>query len=169
MSARGAIAAKAAFDFKTWIMGLAHAKGIKHGNDLSAALYGRDSRGKPRSSGKVSMFLQGKHNPREETFARFASVLDVPTDEVRRRFKAVHAAINAAPEQPALALVREAAPPTPPPPRAAPLDQFSLVIDHGGTATLRLNLVGVPVGAALQAMAALTGAGLLKTGADKDE
>lgn len=49
---------------------------------------------------------------------------------------------------------------------ATPADQFSLVIDHRGLATLRVNLLDVPMAVAMQAMAALTGAGLLSV---KDE
>jgi hypothetical protein len=53
-------------------------------------------------------------------------------------------------------------------PRSKPLPpsgpQFSLMVDQQGRATLRLNLLEMPMAVAMRAMAALTVAGLLPAG-----
>ena len=83
---------------------------------------------------------------------RFALVLDMPVAELAALQGASYDLPAA--HKPAAAPEREQ--------RAEP-DQFSLVVDARGRATLRLNLVDVPMERAMRAMGALTSAGLLGT------
>lgn len=57
-------------------------------------------------------------------------------------------------------------PPVPAPPPPAELDQFALVVGQDGRATLRLNLVNIPMKDALRTLHSLTAAGILRSDDD---
>lgn len=110
-------------------------------------VYGFNEAGKARGN-NVLPVLRGKERPRPQTLELYSEKLGVSVEQL-------------------IAMRTVAAEPTPPRTTrqaAAPGEQFSLVIDQAGRATLRLNMVDVPMEVAFRAMQALTGAGLLTTG-----
>jgi transcriptional regulator with XRE-family HTH domain len=142
--------------------------------ELCRRMYGVDERGKTRNTGKVSTLLQGKSRPQEVTMAKLAECLGMELEALRTlRAKSEM-------ESPALLTLEAPTPKTkkpkkpgyypdqraplpPPPPPQAP-DQFALIVSQTGRATLRLNMIDVPMQDAMRAMAALTSAGILQTG-----
>lgn len=121
--------------------------------DFILAVYGKGEPGGKVKGSAAYRLLGGKGGVQRGTLKRWAPVLGVTVEQLED--------------------MAEAPLPTPPPPprsvRAEPArsaadpDQFSLVVDARGRATLRLNLVDVPMERAMRAMGALTSAGLLST------
>jgi transcriptional regulator with XRE-family HTH domain len=126
--------------------------------ELARRLFGTDPKtNKPKSSGKVYKWLRGAALPTARTRARIEEALELTPGT--------------------LTLPDGSAPPPPPrppklkllPPGSKPVeldrrpDQFSLVIDAEGSATLKLHLAGLPMGTAMRALGALTSIGILTT------
>ena len=142
-----------------------HAAMVKRGmksSEIARAVYGEDSKGFASGTGKMGEIVRGRNRPSDPTLPKFADALGLEIEpliamrDAMPRYHNVAARKNEKPQAKALP-----APPLPAPSRADEPPQFSLVIDQAGQATLRLNLVGVPMRTALQAMGALTAAGLL--------
>lgn len=147
-------------------------RGMSKG-DFLRAVYGRDDGGKTKGAGSLYNVLNGSGNMTQATLERWCTALNIETSEllnlydlpappdlpepvaiVKKKAPAAKKAVAGLP-------VRPPPPPPPPPPPAAADDQFSLVISHSGRASLRLNLLDIPMQDAMKAMGALTAAGIL--------
>jgi transcriptional regulator with XRE-family HTH domain len=142
-----------------------------HGFTTSAfcrKVYGQSREGKPKGSGQLYPALNGSGAVTERSLIRWAAALNVPVGKLMalrdRPSDPTGAPTGKGAVSPAVTPAAKPREPAIVTPAAKPSgqEQFSLVIDQGGTATLRLNLVGVPMGTAMRAMSALTGAGLIK-------
>jgi hypothetical protein len=147
-------------------------------SDFQRALYGADGKGKPRGAGNLYPVLNGSNRLSDGMLEKWASVLAVPAAELEALREKAGVTRNTAyvpvakvpakvlalkapkPETPLSPARMAAALSIPDLPKAGP-PQFSLVVDQQGMATLRLNLVDIPMGKAMQAMQALMGAGLI--------
>jgi transcriptional regulator with XRE-family HTH domain len=167
-----ALHAQAASALGQKVVGLLKERGMTR-SQFCLAVNGLDRRGKPAASGHFSQIVNGKARLSSKSAEKWAPVLGVTAEEllaIQNRHVTVatpapkdkRAPLRASPSPATMAAALQIEPPKPPP--GPP--QFSLVIDQQGMATLRLNLVDVPMSKAMQAMAALTGAGIIAAGSD---
>jgi hypothetical protein len=149
-------------------------------NDFAIAVWGLDANGKASRSGHCSQILSGKNRATDKALTEMAPHLNkTPAELIAMRDEMV-LPIDPRALVPSPREVRAAAASTKPskvkPPMvyssqapvlpSRPAEQFALVIAQNGLATLRLNLVDIPMKDALRAMGALTAAGILNAGED---
>jgi transcriptional regulator with XRE-family HTH domain len=118
--------------------------------------FGVNEKGAPKNQSYLTNILKGaaQNRPNLNTLTQLAKALEVPVDKL--------IALRDGAGPPAVAMV---VPPAPPRRRD---EQFALTIDTEGRATLRIHLQDVPMAQAFRAMAALTSAGILPTGAEAE-
>jgi hypothetical protein len=129
-----------------------------------------DEDGMKRGTGSVSGILNGTARLTDAMRSVWAQILRVPEAELLALYdKPIPPGAQFMPaKERKAALAAQMAPPetrwTPPDPPPASEDQFSLVVSQDGRASLRLNLLDIPMKTAMRAMASLTRIGILDTG-----
>jgi hypothetical protein len=147
-------------------------------SDFQRAVYGIDDKGRPRGSGQMYPMLGGTLRISDNTIKRWAPVLGVAEKDLealREEADAFLAKPQALVAKQDVVPATAASPPWVKTPSVAKMSaalsiaeqpkagppQFSLIVDQQGAATLRLNLVDIPMTKAMQVMQALAAAGLI--------
>lgn len=109
--------------------------------DFGIQVYGYDKDGQMRGGGQVYSILRGKARAAQKTLARWAPVLQMSVAELQRLYDEPEASSPRA-----LAIIPDA----PPKPKPAGETAVTLTVSTTGRASLRLNLVDIPIQHALR-------------------